>query len=86
MSKYHTASPPHFPLHACTLQPVCVQLVRVQGNASAGEFVRNLQFSNLEVRGSEADVSDCFSTSCDAQSADFLTSATIHISGGVGGG
>ncbi|EGD81927.1 hypothetical protein PTSG_11897 [Salpingoeca rosetta] len=62
-----------------------IELIRVQGNATAGQFVRNIHFRNLDIRYSAVDVSTCFSSSCDAQSADFLTTATIHITGGDDG-
>ena len=61
--------------------PQVTELVSVQGNASAGQMVKNLHFSNIDFRHAAVDVSDCFSGSCDAQSADFLTTAAVHFTG-----
>eukprot|EP01147_Barroeca_monosierra_P007413 gene7413-525_t len=64
--------------------PILTELIRVEGDPSSGAFVNNIEFRELTFKYSETELSSCFAGSCDGQSAEFLTTAAIHLSGAKG--
>eukprot|EP00055_Hartaetosiga_balthica_P009017 m.34948 g.34948 ORF g.34948 m.34948 type:complete len:726 (+) comp6571_c0_seq1:96-2273(+) len=70
-------SPAGVPIYSPTLS----ELIRVEGDLGSGVTVSNLNFENLDFAHTTTDLTSCFSSSCDGQSGDFLTTAAIHTIG-----
>lgn len=67
------------PSTSTVIIPQQIEIVSGQGNRTANQFLENVEFRGVTLSHAMMDVSDCFSGTCDAQSADFLSSAAVHF-------
>ena len=58
-----------------------MELVNSAGDMTSCEYVEGVSFSNITFMHSAVETTSCFSGPCDGQSADFLQTATIHLTG-----
>jgi hypothetical protein len=70
------------PNYATIVYPNVVEVVTFNGGLSpGGKAIRGISFVNMTIAHAAVDLSSCYAGSCSDQSASFLGTAAVHITG-----
>eukprot|EP01121_Diplochlamys_sp_Union-15-3_P022222 TRINITY_DN9391_c0_g1_i1.p1 TRINITY_DN9391_c0_g1~~TRINITY_DN9391_c0_g1_i1.p1 ORF type:complete len:680 (-),score=100.18 TRINITY_DN9391_c0_g1_i1:26-2065(-) len=61
--------------------PMLTELLNAIGNPQTNDFIEYITLSGLSFQHTDADLSNCFSSTCDGQSASFLDTAVLRLNG-----